>query len=159
MNELDFMKEALRLASLAANEDEVPVGAVIIREHTIMGIGSNRNIGLHDPSAHAEINAIRDACTYANNYRIPGATLYVTLEPCPMCFCALIQARISRLVFGAADPKGGYRKFLTPSAIAAFNHQIEVTSGMMEEDCRDLLQRFFREKRERGRRKWMKESS
>ncbi|MCB1043217.1 MAG: nucleoside deaminase [Acidobacteria bacterium] len=158
MNERDqrFMSEALRLAEIAAVADEVPVGAVVVRGETIMGLGSNANIGQSDPTAHAEILALREAGRYDNNYRLPGAELFVTLEPCPMCYAALVQARISRLVYGANDPKGGYTLFYGESGLAQFNHQIEVVSGTMEATCRSVMQAFFKAKRERGKRKWLK---
>lgn len=151
------MREALRLADIASANDEVPVGSVIMRGETIMGIGSNHNIAGCDPSAHAEIVALRDACKYANNYRIPGTVIYVTLEPCPMCFAALIQARIERLVFGAADPKGGYRRFFSEAAIDQFNHSMVVQEGLLQQECREKIQSFFNAKRQRGKRKWIKE--
>ena len=102
-----WMKEALLLARRAASEEEVPIGAVIVRDSKIIGRGWNRNIALSDPSAHAEIMAMRDAGNTLGNHRLPGCSLYVTLEPCPMCAGALVHARVSRLVFGAYDPKSG----------------------------------------------------
>ena len=105
--DIRFMTHALELARRAEAEGEVPVGALLVREGEIIGEGWNRPIGAHDPTAHAEVQALRDAGSRVGNYRLPGSTLYVTLEPCPMCASALIHARVDRVVFGAHDPKGG----------------------------------------------------
>lgn len=152
----NHMREAMNLAELAAGEDEVPIGALIVRDGVLLGQGYNRNIGSHDPTAHAEIVALREACAYTKNYRLPGATLYVTLEPCPMCFAAIVQARIQRLVFGARDLKGGYRLFLGEADLERMNHQVETAPGLLEGETGDRVSEFFREKRARGKRKWMK---
>ena len=152
----DYMRLALEQASAAAGADEVPVGAVIVREGLIMGQGYNRNIGDRDPSAHAEIVALREACAYSDNYRLSGATIYVTLEPCLMCFTALIHARIQRLVYGATDHKSGYNVFLDSADLEKYNHTMEIVPGILENACVNVIQDFFRNKRERGKRKWMR---
>jgi len=143
-----WMAEALLLAERAGLEDEVPIGAVIVREGEIVGRGWNRNIGLNDPSAHAEIMAMRDAGKRLGNHRLPGCSLYVTLEPCPMCAGAMIHARLARVVYGADDPKtgaaGGVFNLL---ADPAHNHRIEVNGGYLAEECAALLKDFFRQRR------------
>lgn len=154
-----FMREALALAETARQLDEVPVGAIIVQGSLRMGQGYNQNISQNDPTAHAEIVALRDACLYADNYRLPGTTLYVSLEPCLMCFMALVQARVSHIVFGAGDPKGGFTNFFNDVAYAKLNHRPEVTGGILAEDCSALVSGFFQEKRVRGKRKWMRETT
>jgi tRNA(adenine34) deaminase len=143
-----WMGEALLLARRAAEEDEVPVGAVIVREGEIIGRGWNRNIGLHDPSAHAEIMAMREAGIALGNYRLNGCTLYVTLEPCSMCAGAMIHARLDRIVFGADDPKtgaaGGKIDLLSNPA---HNHAPVVNGGCLAPECSVLLKEFFRQRR------------
>ena len=151
-----YMREAMRLAELAAAQDEVPVGALIMRESLRMGEGYNRNIESSDPTAHAEVVALREACGYESNYRLNDATLYVTLEPCLMCFTAMIHARVGRLVYGAGDPKTGFSRFLDEDALGKFNHRMEIVPGVLETECSDQIRTFFKEKRERGKRKWMK---
>jgi len=143
-----WMELALEEAALAREAGEVPVGAVIVRGEELLARAHNRPISLHDPSAHAEILAIRRAAAAAGNYRLAGTTLYVTLEPCIMCAGAIIHARIERLVFGAADPKNGaavsrYRLFED----RRFNHAAAVTGGVLREACAEILSGFFREKR------------
>ena len=143
------MHRALALAERAAAEGEVPVGAVLVRDDEVIGGGWNRPIGEHDPSAHAEILALRDAGQRVGNYRLPGTTLYVTLEPCPMCAGAIVHARVSRVVYGASDPKGGACGSvfdLLPSD-GRFNHRTECSGGVLGDECADLLRRFFRERR------------
>jgi tRNA(adenine34) deaminase len=143
-----WMSAALAEAALAEAEGEVPVGAVIVANQTIIGRGHNQPIRLHDPTAHAEILALRDAASALRNYRLPGTTLYVTVEPCLMCMGALLQARVQRVVFGCYDPKAGAAGSLYDvSNDARLNHRIEVAAGVMEAECRDLLQRFFRVRR------------
>lgn len=143
-----WMSEALSLAKRAGLEEEVPIGAVIVREGEIVGRGWNRNIGLNDPSAHAEIMAMRDAGKKLGNHRLPGCSLYVTLEPCPMCAGAMIHARLARVVFGADDPKtgaaGGVFDLLRDPA---HNHRIEVKRACLAEECSALLKNFFRQRR------------
>jgi tRNA(adenine34) deaminase len=143
-----FMRAALDQARLARGQGEVPVGAVVVRDGEILSAAHNRPIGAQDPSAHAEMLAIRAAAVRMGNYRLSGTTLYVTLEPCIMCAGAMIQARISRLVYGAADPKSGavvslYRLLQDER----LNHRVEVTAGILEENCSEILSGFFRGKR------------
>ena len=143
-----WMELALEEAALAREAGEAPVGAVIVRGEELLARAHNRPISLHDPSAHAEILAVRRAAAAAGNYRLAGTTLYVTLEPCIMCAGAIIHARIERLVFGAADPKNGavvslYRLFEDPR----FNHAVVFTGGVLREACAEILSGFFREKR------------
>ena len=144
----EFMQVALAGAREAGAADEVPVGAVVTRGETIVAVGRNRTIVDHDPSAHAEIVALRAAGVAIGNHRLTDATLYVTLEPCAMCLAAMMQARIARLVFGAYDPKAGAAGTaidLTDSP--AFNHRIEVLGGVLADDCGALLAEFFAERR------------
>lgn len=144
------MQQALALARQAANEGEVPVGAVLVdgAEGLLLGQGRNSPIGRCDPTAHAEILALREAAAKMGNYRLPGAVLYVTLEPCMMCVGALVHARIKRLVFGAPEPRTGAVVSREQGlASSAHNHRVAVTAGVMQEDCTALLQEFFRERR------------
>ncbi|MCG8487626.1 MAG: tRNA adenosine(34) deaminase TadA [Chromatiales bacterium] len=144
-----FMQHALKLAELAEQQGEVPVGAVVVREGRLVGEGWNRPIGGCDPTAHAEIVALRDAAEKEQNYRLPGSTLYVTLEPCPMCAGAIVHARVKRVVYAAKDPKGGAAGSvfdLLPTD-GRFNHHVEVEGGLMMEQSATLLQDFFRRKR------------
>jgi len=144
-----WMYRALALAERAAAEGEVPVGAVLIRDGTVVGEGWNRPIAENDPSAHAEIRALRDAGRRLGNYRLPGASLYVTLEPCPMCAGAIIQARIDRVLFGATDPKGGAcgSVFELLPSDDRFNHRTECSGGLLARECRELLRDFFQKRR------------
>ena len=145
-----YMGEALYQARLSLEAGEVPVGAVlVIEDGQMVAHAHNFPISLNDPTAHAEILALRQAAEILGNYRLPGTTLYVTMEPCLMCTGALIYARIKRLVFGATDPKAGacvslYRIPEDPR----LNHHLEVTGGVREAECRELMQNFFRERRE-----------
>jgi tRNA(adenine34) deaminase len=144
-----FMRLALREAARAARAGEVPVGAVLVAsDGTVIARGLNRPVAAHDPTAHAEIVTLRRAARRLGNYRLPGTTLYVTVEPCAMCAGALVQARVSRVVFGAADPKGGaartlYRIIDDPR----LNHRAEVIGGVLETECRGMIQEFFRDRR------------
>lgn len=142
------MAEALLLAQHAAGEGEVPIGAVVVKDGEVIGRGWNQNIERHDPSAHAEIMAMRDAGNTLGNHRLPGCTLYVTLEPCPMCAGAMIHARLNRIVFGANDPKTGAAggKFDLLSH-PAHNHTPLVNGGCRAGECSALLKKFFRERR------------
>ena len=143
------MRHALGLAERAANDGEVPVGAVVVRGGEILGEGWNRPIAAHDPTAHAEIQALRAAAQRAGNYRLPGAELYVTLEPCPMCAGAVVHARIARVIFGAPDPKGGACGSvfdLLPSD-SRFNHRTDCVGGVLAEPSTKLLRGFFEAKR------------
>jgi tRNA(adenine34) deaminase len=143
-----WMREALLEAGLAADAQEVPVGAVLVREGRIVGRGRNSPIALCDPTAHAEILALRRAAVSLGNYRLTETTLYCTLEPCPMCMGALVHARVRRLVYGLADPKGGAAGSLYDlGADARLNHRVEVRSGVLERECALLLEDFFRRRR------------
>ena len=139
-----FMRRALELAEIAAERGEVPVGAVLVRDGNIIGEGSNRPIGNCDPSAHAEIVALRRAAEKAQNYRLPDTTLYVTIEPCTMCFGALMHARVARLVYGAPEPRAGVVASQLQLADAGFfNHKVAVESGLMAEEAAGLVKEFF----------------
>jgi len=143
-----WMRHALGLAELAAKRDEVPVGAVLVRRRKLIAEGYNRPLKDHDPTAHAEIIAIRAAAARLNNYRLPEATLYVTLEPCPMCVGAIIHARLQRLVFAAHDPRtGAVESVFELLQASAHNHFVAVTAGVLAADSRRLLQDFFRQRR------------
>jgi tRNA(adenine34) deaminase len=143
-----WMTAALREAAQAETEHEVPVGAVVVLNGTIIGRGRNSPISRNDPTAHAEIQAVREAAQHVGNYRLVGATVYVTVEPCLMCMGALLHARIKRLVFGCSDPKAGAAGSLYDvSRDPRLNHQIEVTAGVAEVESRVLLQRFFQKRR------------
>ncbi len=142
------MERALELARRAEDEGEVPVGAVVVRDGVIIGEGWNRPISSHDPSAHAEIQALRDAATHLQNYRLPGTTLYVTLEPCPMCAGAIVHARVERVVFAAPDPRtGAAGSLLQLLQNPSLNHQCVVDSGLLMEQSSNLLKSFFRSRR------------
>jgi tRNA(adenine34) deaminase len=140
-----WMKFAMDMAKKAESLGEVPVGAVLVKDDELIAEGWNQPIQSHDASAHAEIMAIRQAGEALNNYRLIDTTLYVTLEPCPMCVGAMIHARIKRLVFGAFDPKTGAAGTVFDLLQAVqHNHRVEVTGGVMEPECREQLQQFFR---------------
>jgi len=142
------MEEALRAAQRALEEGEVPVGAVVVREGKIVGQGWNRNIAVADPTAHAEVLALRQAGAAAGNHRLEGCELFVTIEPCAMCAGALVHARIRRLVYGADDPKAGaVRSVMQVLNHPQLNHRIEVRAGVLAGRCAELLQVFFKERR------------
>ncbi len=144
------MREALTLAREAAAAGEVPVGAVVVRDGLVIGRGRNGPVGSHDPTAHAEIVALRDAAARSGNYRLPGVILYVTLEPCVMCVGAFMHARVQTVVYGATEPKAGAMESTQRAhEHAALNHQVTVISGVLAAECRDVLQAFFRERRPR----------
>ena len=146
--DIQYMQAALALAAEAALEGEVPVGAVVVKDGAIIGRGSNAPIGRHDPSAHAEILALRDAASSIGNYRLVGCTLYVTLEPCAMCSGAIQHARIARLVYGAKDPKtGACGSVVDLMAEPRLNHHAEVTGGVVAEECGTILSNFFATRR------------
>ena len=150
MTDLDFMQAALDEARQAAEAGEVPIGAVVVREGTVIARGQNRVLRDLDPTAHAEIVALRAASAALGNYRLPGCTLYVTLEPCAMCAGALIHARIARLVFAAADPKAGAAgSVLAVLNHPQLNHQMKLEQGILGDEAAELLRSFFRERRER----------
>jgi tRNA(adenine34) deaminase len=147
--DVQHMQRALQLAVHARDaENEVPVGAVLVQGGEIIGLGWNRNITLHDPTAHAEIQAMRAAGEKLANHRLSGATLYVTLEPCSMCAMAMIHARIDRVVYAAADPKTGAAGSVFDTLISErHNHRIEVVGGLLAEESASLLRDFFRARR------------
>ena len=144
-----YMRRALQLAEHARDaEGEVPVGAVLVQDGQILGLGWNRNITLHDPTAHAEIMALRAAGEKQRNYRLPGATLYVTLEPCSMCAMALVHARIGRVVYAATDPKTGAAGSVFDTLVdQRHNHRILVHGGLLANESSELLRNFFRARR------------
>jgi tRNA(adenine34) deaminase len=143
------MREALRLAAEAEAAGEVPVGAVVVdKEGRLLGEGFNRPVAENDPTAHAEMVALRAACAAAGNYRLTGATLYVTLEPCVMCAGAMVHARIARLVFGGRDLRfGGVRSKFRLADSDLLNHRVEVCEGILAADCVALLEQFFQQRR------------
>jgi tRNA(adenine34) deaminase len=146
-----FMREALREARRAADKGEVPVGAVIVHDGRIIGRGHNLRERLGDPTAHAEMLAIREAALEQGGWRLNGCTLYVTMEPCPMCAGAAILARLQRLVYGAPDPKAGAAgSCLDLLSLTCFNHQVAVLGGVCAEACAGIVQRFFRRLRQGG---------
>ncbi len=150
MNDELWMTEALSLAREAGAAGEVPVGAVVVLGGEIIGRGFNQPIGHHDPTAHAEVMALRAAAARLDNYRLPGATLYVTLEPCAMCAGAIMHARIARVVFGAPDPKTGVAgSVLDLFGEARLNHHAEITGGVLAPECGQLLSSFFAARRSR----------
>lgn len=143
-----YMREALSEASAARAEGEVPIGAVVVFDGQIVGRGHNRVVGSSDPSAHAEVMALRSAGLALGNYRLPGAALYSTVEPCAMCAGAVVHARVSRLIYGAPDPKAGAIESHLQILKADFlNHRVVAEGGVLEHLCREMLQSFFREKR------------
>ena len=143
-----FMREALELAREAKDAGEVPIGAVVVLDGEVIGRGRNSPIALNDPTAHAEILALREAAQKVGNYRLEGATIYATLEPCVMCAGALVNARVSRLVFGARDLRfGGVRSKFRLADAEVLNHRMEIEEGLLGADCAELLERFFRERR------------
>ncbi len=143
-----FMQMALEEARAAGAAGEVPVGALVMREGQVIARGANRTIADCDPTAHAEIVALREAARLLGNYRLSGATLYVTIEPCAMCAGALVQARVARLVYGCDDPKGGaVRSCFEVLSSPQVNHRVEVTSGVLVEECAAIIQSFFAARR------------
>ena len=144
----DFMRDALAEAESANEDGEVPVGAIIVLEGKVLARGRNTMIGANDPTAHAEIVALRKAASAIGNYRLNGATMYSTIEPCAMCAGALVHARVERLVFGAKDPKAGAVETHFGICNSDFlNHQVSVEGGILEGECRRVLQSFFRGRR------------
>ena len=144
------MREALALAREAAEDGEVPIGCVIVKDGQIVGRGRNTREKGKNALGHAVISAINDACKHLGGWRIPNATLYVTLEPCPMCAGAIINARIDRVCFGAYDPKAGSCGSLTNLFELPYNHQPEVTAGVLEDECAQMLKEFFKALREKA---------
>lgn len=150
MSDEEFMQAALEQARMAGACDEVPVGAVVVREGEIVGRGFNQPIGRHDPTAHAEIMALRDAAARLGNYRLPGCELFVTLEPCAMCSGAIMHARIARVVFGARDRKTGVAgSVIDLYAEGRLNHHARIEGGVLADECGRLLSSFFAARRAR----------
>jgi tRNA(adenine34) deaminase len=151
LTDIDFMNIALQEAVVGYKQNEVPIGAVLVQEGLILAQAHNVPIASNDPSAHAEMLAIRKACEKTGNYRLTGASLYVTLEPCVMCAGAILQARLARIIFGARDPKAGavvsLYSVLNDNRL---NHQVDVSEGVLQEECGEILSRFFKEKRIRA---------
>ena len=142
-----FMRLALAQAVIARAAGEVPVGSVVVLDGGVVGRGYNRPIGTSDPTAHAEVLALREAARAIGNHRLTGATLYATVEPCLMCVGAIVHARVATVVYGVAGPKGGaVRSLLDPSTLP-LNHRFEAVEGVLGEECRQLLQEFFKERR------------
>jgi tRNA(adenine34) deaminase len=142
------MRAALEQALEAGQRGEVPVGAVVVVDGEIVGAGFNQPIGGQDPTAHAEIVAMREAAKRLGNYRLGGATLYVTIEPCQMCVGAMVHARVARVVYGTREPKAGaIESAMRAHEHPALNHRMTATGGVLEEECRQMIQGFFREKR------------
>jgi tRNA(adenine34) deaminase len=147
-NDRHFMSRALELARIAESVGEVPVGAVIVKDNVIIAEGWNQPIGLRDPSAHAEMLAMRSAAQVLGNYRLLDTTLYVTLEPCAMCAGAMVHARVKRLVYAATDPRAGAAgTVFNITQHEALNHRLEVTAGVMADECAAVLRNFFQRKR------------
>jgi tRNA(adenine34) deaminase len=145
-----FMRAALEEAHLAGDRGEVPVGAVVVLDDAIVGRGYNQPISACDPTAHAEIVAVREAGRRVGNYRLTGATVYVTIEPCQMCVGALVHARIARLVYGAPEPKAGaIESAMRAHEHQALNHRLEALGGVLEDECRAVMQGFFQKRRDR----------
>lgn len=150
MTDHDFMQIALDLAQLAGAAGEVPVGAIVVKDGEIIGRGSNAPITTHDPTAHAEIRAMRDAAQHLGNYRLVGCTLYVTLEPCAMCTGAIQHARIAKLIYGASDPKtGACGSVVNLMAEPKLNHHTEISGGVLAAECGTLLSSFFSARRKK----------
>lgn len=146
-----FMSKALAEARKAADRGEVPVGAIVVKDGLVLGRGHNRSVSKQDPTAHAEIMALRAAARRIGNYRLIGCDLYVSLEPCAMCLGAVVQARIRRLVYGAADPKSGAVVSVMRFPFGKLNHRPAISAGLMADQCADVLKAFFREKRRSSR--------
>ena len=143
------MRKALELARRAREHGEVPVGAVVVLDDRIIGEGFNQPIAASDPTAHAEIVALRDAASRIGNYRLGGATLFVTIEPCQMCVGAMIHARIAKVVYGTREPKAGaIESAMRAHEHPALNHRMEALGGVLEEECRELIQAFFASRRD-----------
>lgn len=148
MTDEELMRAALDLARKAQELGEVPVGAVVVRDGKIVAAAANRNVTDNDPSGHAEIIALREAGKVIGNHRLSGCSLFVTIEPCAMCAGALVHARLERLVYGASDPKAGaVQSVMQVLNHPALNHRMEVTAGVLAEECSAILQGFFRERR------------
>lgn len=152
MSDQAFMRMALNAAAEAKLAGEVPVGAVIVKDGEVISVAHNQPIGRHDPTAHAEINALRLAAQSVGNYRLVGCTLYVTLEPCAMCAGAMMHARLARVVYGATDPKtGACGSVVNLFAEKKLNHHTELEGGVLAEECGNILSSFFAERRQQSR--------
>jgi tRNA(adenine34) deaminase len=152
LRDTDYMHQALALAAEAQQAGEVPVGALLVQAGEVIGRGCNRPIAAHDPTAHAEIVALRAAATRQQSYRLTGSTLYVTLEPCLMCAAAIVHARVARVVFGAWDPRAGAAgSMLDAFRLPGLNHQVDVFGGVLAEPSSELLREFFERRREHDR--------
>jgi tRNA(adenine34) deaminase len=144
----EFMRQAIAHAEKALAAGEVPVGAIVVVDGATIGAGFNQPISSSDPTAHAEIVALRAAAVRVGNYRLTGSTLYVTVEPCLMCVGAMVHARVQRLVYGATEPKAGALVSMTRAhELPGLNHRLDVTGGVLEEQCREMMQAFFRSRR------------
>ena len=144
----EFMRAALDLAREATERGEVPVGAVLVLDGEILGRGFNQPVSLNDPTAHAEIVALREAGREAGNYRLPGSTMYVTIEPCQMCVGAMVHARVVRVVYGTPEPKAGaIESAMRAHEHPSLNHRLEVTGRVLEDECREVIQAFFKQRR------------
>jgi tRNA(adenine34) deaminase len=143
-----FMRLALDEARRARDAGEVPVGAVVVVDGAVAGTGFNQPVGAADPTAHAEVVALRAAAQARGNYRLTGATLYVTVEPCLMCVGAIVHARVGTVVYGVADPKGGAVRSLLDPGTLPLNHRFQAIEGVLAEECREIVQQFFRSRRE-----------
>lgn len=142
------MAAALEQARLAVDAGEVPIGAVVVFEDRILGRGFNQPIRAHDPTAHAEVVAMREAAAAIGNYRLTGSRLYVTVEPCLMCVGAMVHARIAEVIYGATEPKAGALvSMMSAHELAGLNHRLGVMGGVLEDECREIIQEFFRRKR------------
>jgi len=151
MMESQFMRYALALAQQARERGEVPVGAVVVLNDAVIGEGFNQPISAHDPTAHAEIVALRDAASRIGNYRLSGAAVYVTIEPCQMCVGAMVHARIARVIYGTREPKAGaIESAMRAHEHPSLNHRMEATGGVLEAECREVMQQFFADRRLRG---------
>jgi tRNA(adenine34) deaminase len=148
VNHEHFMRLALAQASRARDAGEVPVGAIVVLDDRVVGEGFNQPISSHDPTAHAEVVALREAARSIGNYRLTGATIYVTVEPCVMCVGAMVHARIGLVIFGAPEPKAGAIQSMTRAhELPGLNHKLEALGGVLESESRDLLQQFFQSRR------------
>ena len=148
MGTTEYMRRALELARLARERGEVPVGAVVVLDDQVIGEGFNQPITASDPTAHAEIVALRDAAKRMGNYRLSGATLYVTIEPCQMCVGAMVHARVAKVVYGTREPKAGaIESAMRAHEHPALNHRLDAEGGLLEEECRAVIQEFFASRR------------
>lgn len=148
MDDADFMRAALEQGRQARERGEVPVGSVVVLGGEVIGEGFNQPIGSHDPTAHAEVIALRDAARRLGNYRLPGSTVYVTIEPCQMCVGAMIHARVARVVYGTREPRAGaIESAMQAHEHPGLNHRMTATGGVLEQECRALIQGFFQDRR------------